>query len=77
MQKTNVRKVVLKKLLDEYESMLCNEKLKCKSEYIGQVGDIIHESKLICGSSGNEHLYDVKFPDGQIWCCEKNQLRFI
>lgn len=44
---------------------------KNKSAYNGCRGKIIHS----CRIGGNENLYDVMFPDGQVWCYELEDLR--
>lgn len=48
-----------------------------KKEYVGQIGEIIHKSKRINGANGTNYLYDIRFPDGQVWCCEREQLEFF
>ncbi len=69
-------KVKLIRCIDKYEKNLCNAKNKSKKDYIGQTGKIIkttkHHSGAIC-----DNLCDVKFSDGQVWCCEMRQLEFI
>lgn len=77
MPKTMPKKVVLKCLLDEYEKYLYNDKKKTKEDYIGHVGEVIHKTRSIYGHEGPEILYDIRFKDGQIWCCERKQLGFI
>lgn len=71
------RKAMLKCLLDEYEQTIFNLSGKRKSEYVGQIGEVFRKSKRVNGTTGKCYLYDIRFSDGQVWCCEEEQLEFI
>lgn len=57
---------------DEWSSSVVSHiSHKNKSAYNGHRGKIIHAWRI----RGNENLYDVLFPDGQVWCYEVDDLK--
>lgn len=64
-------------LVDKYEEDLLSSTGRLKEEYIGEIGDIIHVQRLLTGNGSQTKLFDVKFPDGAIFCLDREQVELI
>lgn len=71
-----MRKARLLCLTDKYEYDLISSTGKCKEDYIGKIGKVIH----ICVISKDHYvkpiLYDIQFCDGARFCVESEQIEF-
>ena len=71
-------KAKLTKLITDYESTLVASTGRRKKDYIGHIGDIqvtrYYSTKKFSSTSGWYDLYDIKFPDGALFCVEEEQL---
>ena len=71
-------KAKLTKLITEYENALVASTGRRKKEYIGCVGDIelkrYYTAKKFSSTRGWYDLYDIRFPDGALFCVEEEQL---
>lgn len=50
---------------------------KFKEDYIGQVGNIVHQQNIcvLVGTTG--YLYDIEFNDGARFCVDREQIEFV
>ena len=68
--------VKFNKINDNFERELENKKGKRLTDYIGQIGTVIHKMP-VNGYENSNSLFGVKFQDGQVWCLEFNQFEVI
>ncbi len=70
------KKVKLLKLTSEYELDLQASTGLMKKDYIGKFGYIVGSCNLqkVKYSHKDLILFDIKFPDGALFCVERNQL---
>lgn len=64
-------------LTDKYEDDLISTTGKYKEDYIGQVGNIVHQQNICVLVVTNKYLYDIKFNDGAKFCVEREQIEFV
>lgn len=64
-------------LTDKYEDDLISSTGKHKEDYIGQVGDIVHQQNICVLVGTNKCLYDIEFNDGARFCVEREQIEFV
>ena len=72
-----MQKARLLYLTDKYEDDLISSNGKHKEDYIGQVGNIVHQQNICVLVGTNKYLYDIKFNDGSKFCVEREQIKFV
>ena len=72
-----MRKARLLYLTDKYEEELISSTGKHKEDYIGQVGNIVHQQNICVLVGTTRYLYDIKFNDGAIFCVDREQIEFV
>lgn len=72
-----MQKARLLYLTDKYEDdLICNTG-KYKEDYIGQIGNIVHQQDICVLVGTNRYLYDIEFNDGARFCVEREQIEFV
>ena len=64
-------------LTDKYEDDLISSTGKYKSDYIGQVGNIVHQQNICVLVGTTRYLYDIEFNDGARFCVDREQIEFV
>lgn len=72
-----MRKARLLCLTDKYEYDLISSTGKNKEDYIGKVGNIVHQQNICVLVNTNINLYDIEFNDGARFCVEREQIEFV
>lgn len=72
-----MQKARLLYLTDKYEDDLISSTGKHKEDYIGQVGNIVHQQNICVLVGTNKYLYDIEFSDGARFCVEREQIEFV
>lgn len=72
-----MRKARLLYLDDKYEDDLISSTGKYKEDYIGQVGNIVHQQNICVLVGATKYLYDIEFNDGAIFCVDRDQIEFV
>lgn len=72
-----MRKARLLHLDDKYEYELISSSGKHKEDYIGQVGNIVHQQDICVLAGTARYLYDIEFSDGARFCVEREQIEFV
>lgn len=62
---------------DKYEDDLISSTGKYKEDYIGQVGNIVHQQNICVLVGTTKYLYDIEFNDGAIFCVDREQIEFV
>ena len=62
---------------DKYEDDLISSTGKYKEDYIGQVGNIVHQQNICVLVGTTKYLYDIEFNDGAIFCVDRDQIEFV
>lgn len=72
-------KAILTCLNTVYEQSHMSSTGKMKQDYVGQIGTVLHVRNLkgTDAKRSNNKLYDIKFDDGAILCCDNEQIRII
>lgn len=72
-------KAILTRLNTAYEQSHMSSTGKFKRGYVGQIGEVIHMRNIKGTDSKNRtnKLYDIKFDDGAILCCDNEQVRIV
>lgn len=65
-----MRKARLLCLTDKYEYDLISSTGKNKEDYIGQVGNIVHQQNICVLVGTTRYLYDIEFNDGARFCVD-------
>ena len=50
---------------------------KYKEDYIGQVGNIVHQQNICVLVGTTRYLYDIEFNDGARFCVDREQIEFV
>lgn len=72
-----MRKARLLCLTDKYEYDLISSTGKYKEDYIGKVGNIVHQQNICVFVGTKRYLYDIEFNDGARFCVEREQIEFV
>ena len=72
-----MQKAILLSLDDTYEEELISSTGKHKEDYIGQVGNIVHQQNICVLVGTTRYLYDIEFNDGARFCVDREQIEFI
>lgn len=72
-----MRKARLLYLTDKYEEKLISSTGKYKEDYIGQVGNIVHQQNICVLVGTTRYLYDIEFNDGARFCVDREQIEFV
>ena len=72
-----MQKARLLYLTDKYEDDLISSTGKYKEDYIGQIGNIVHQQDICVLVGTNRYLYDIEFNDGARFCVEREQIEFV
>lgn len=72
-----MQKARLLYLTSKYEYDLISSTGKHKEDYIGQVGNIVHQQNICVLTGTTRHLYDIQFNDGARFCVEREQIEFV
>lgn len=72
-----MRKARLLCLTDKYEYDLISSTGKHKEDYIGQVGNIVHQQSIYGLVNTTRYLYDIEFNDGARFCVDREQIEFV
>lgn len=65
-------------LTDRYEKSLESQITgKYKKDYIGKVGNIVHQQNICVLVGTNKYLYDIEFNDGARFCVDREQIEFV
>ena len=64
-------------LTDKYEEELISSTGKHKEDYIGQVGNIVHQQNICVLVGTTRYLYDIEFNDGARFCVDREQIEFM
>lgn len=72
-----MQKARLLYLDDKYEEELISSTGKHKEDYIGQVGNIVHQQNICVLVGTTRYLYDIKFNDGARFCVDREQIEFV
>lgn len=72
-----MRKARLLCLTDKYEYDLISSTGKCKEDYIGKVGNIVHQQNICVLVNTTRNLYDIEFNDGARFCVDREQIEFV
>lgn len=72
-----MRKARLLYLVDKYENELISSTGKYKEDYIGHVGNIVHQRSIDKLVGTARYLYDIEFNDGARFCVEREQIEFV
>lgn len=72
-----MRKARLLYLTDKYEEELISITGKHKEDYIGQVGNIVHQQNICVLVGTTRYLYDIEFNDGAMFCVDREQIEFV
>ena len=59
-----MQKAILLNLDNTYEEELISSTGKHKEDYIGQVGNIVHQQNIYVLVGTTRYLYDIEFDDG-------------
>lgn len=62
---------------DKYEDDLISSTGKYKEDYIGQVGNIVHQQNICVLVGTTIYLYDIEFNDGARFCVDREQIEFV
>ena len=62
---------------DKYEDDIISSTGKRKEDYIGQVGNIVHQQNICVLVGTTKYLYDIEFNDGAIFCVDREQIEFV
>lgn len=73
----NEQKAILLSLDDTYEEELISSTGKHKEDYIGQVGNIVHQQNICVLVGTTRYLYDIEFNDGARFCVDREQIEFV
>lgn len=72
-----MRKARLLCLTDRYEDDLISSTGKHKEDYIGRVGNIVHQQDICVLVGTKRYLYDIEFNDGARFCVDREQIEFV
>lgn len=72
-----MQKAILLSLDDTCEEELISSTGKHKEDYIGQVGNIVHQQNICVLVGTTRYLYDIEFNDGARFCVDREQIEFI
>lgn len=72
-----MRKARLLCLTDKYEYDLISSTGKYKEDYIGKVGNIVHQQNICVLVGTTRYLYDIEFNDGARFCVDREQIEFV
>lgn len=72
-----MQKARLLNLVDKYENELISSTGKHKEDYIGQVGNIVHQQNICVLVGTTSYLYDIEFNDGARFCVDREQIEFV
>lgn len=64
-------------LTDKYEDDLISNTGKYKEDYVGQIGNIVHQQNICVLVGTTRYLYDIEFNDGARFCVEREQIEFV
>ena len=64
-------------LTDKYEYDLINSTGKHKEDYVGRVGNIVHQQNICVLVGTTRYLYDIEFNDGARFCVDREQIEFV